>query len=161
MYRDFAEDAIRAVLDEVGLSELIAERGMDFPVGINGAFLSGGQKQKVALARALLCGLARTISSNQGKFFSLRYVQINTIQHLFFLFFCIVAEKNMTKFNISGYGCTIPVPESGRWNIGCPFKPAYFFDWRNFYCAWRPIPPTMVNILEIIDSVFVLRILHI
>ena len=89
----------------------------------------------------------------------------------------------------SGYGCTIPVPESGRWNIGCPFKPAYFFDWRNFYCAWRidggksrylngsieknrsasrksiytaaPIPPTMVNILEIIDSVFVLRILHI
>ena len=54
MYRDFAEDAIRAVLDEVGLSELIAERGMDFPVGINGAFLSGGQKQKVALARALL-----------------------------------------------------------------------------------------------------------
>jgi len=54
MYHDFEEGAIRAVLDEVGLSELIAERGMDFPVGINGSLLSGGQKQKVALARALL-----------------------------------------------------------------------------------------------------------
>jgi ATP-binding cassette subfamily B protein/subfamily B ATP-binding cassette protein MsbA len=54
MYRDFSEDAIRAVLDEVGLSEMVSERGMDFLVGINGALLSGGQKQKVALARALL-----------------------------------------------------------------------------------------------------------
>ena len=43
MYRDFSEDAIRAVLDEVGLSEMVSERGMDFLVGINGALLSGGQ----------------------------------------------------------------------------------------------------------------------
>ena len=54
MYRDFKEDKVFEVLQEVGLGELVKERGMDFLVGINGAFLSGGQKQKVALARALL-----------------------------------------------------------------------------------------------------------
>ncbi len=66
------------------------------PIQKNGTILAGIKTQE----QFDQCGLARTISSNQGKFFSLRYVQINTIQHLFFLFFCIVAEKNMTKFNI-------------------------------------------------------------
>ena len=54
MCGDFDDGAIRKVLDEVGLGELVEERGLDFVVGINGSCLSGGQKQKIALARALL-----------------------------------------------------------------------------------------------------------
>ena len=54
MCGDFDDGAIRKVLDEVGLGGLVKERGLDFVVGINGSCLSGGQKQKIALARALL-----------------------------------------------------------------------------------------------------------
>lgn len=54
MYQQFDEAEILTVLEEVGLGELIRERGLDFIVGINGTSLSGGQKQKIALARALL-----------------------------------------------------------------------------------------------------------
>ncbi|MDE7325451.1 MAG: ABC transporter ATP-binding protein/permease [Lachnospiraceae bacterium] len=54
MGREFDDGEIKEVLCEVGLEELVLERGLHFMVGINGSCLSGGQKQKVALARALL-----------------------------------------------------------------------------------------------------------
>lgn len=54
MSQEFPEEAVRAVIDQVGLGKLLAERGLDDMVGINGSRLSGGQKQKIALARALL-----------------------------------------------------------------------------------------------------------
>lgn len=54
--RDTAEDAeLEAVLERVGLSSWLAERGgLDRPVGEHGALVSGGQAQRIALARALL-----------------------------------------------------------------------------------------------------------
>ncbi len=56
--RDTADDAeLQAVLARVGLAEWVAERGgLDAPVGDRGALVSGGQAQRIALARALLRG---------------------------------------------------------------------------------------------------------
>jgi ATP-binding cassette subfamily C protein CydC len=54
--RDTASDAeLRAVLGRVGLAEWEAKRGgLDTPIGDRGALVSGGQAQRIALARALL-----------------------------------------------------------------------------------------------------------
>ncbi|MDF2507581.1 MAG: transporter [Microbacterium sp.] len=56
--RDTATDVeLYAVLDRVGLGEWVRERGgLDARVGDRGALVSGGQAQRIALARALLRG---------------------------------------------------------------------------------------------------------
>lgn len=56
--RDTAtDDELYAVLDRVGLGEWTRERGgLDARVGDRGALVSGGQAQRIALARALLRG---------------------------------------------------------------------------------------------------------
>ncbi|CAN5218326.1 hypothetical protein BH09ACT1_BH09ACT1_29030 [soil metagenome] len=49
------DDELLAVLDRVGLADWVAERGgLEAPVGERGALVSGGQAQRIALARALL-----------------------------------------------------------------------------------------------------------
>lgn len=54
--RETSTDAdLLTVLDRVGLSEWVAERGgLEAPVGERGSLVSGGQAQRIALARALL-----------------------------------------------------------------------------------------------------------
>ncbi|MCT1396632.1 thiol reductant ABC exporter subunit CydC [Microbacterium sp. p3-SID338] len=56
--RDTATDEeLLAVLDRVGLAAWVSERGgLDARVGDRGALVSGGQAQRIALARALLRG---------------------------------------------------------------------------------------------------------
>lgn len=47
---------IKQVLHEAGLEQLVAQEGLEHPVGENGNNLSGGQIQRVEIARALLSG---------------------------------------------------------------------------------------------------------
>lgn len=56
--RDTAgDDELLAVLDRVGLGDWVRDRGgLDARVGDRGALVSGGQAQRIALARALLRG---------------------------------------------------------------------------------------------------------
>lgn len=54
--RGLDEDAVRAALEISGLDRLVAghPRGVDLPVGEGGSWLSGGQRQLVAITRSLL-----------------------------------------------------------------------------------------------------------
>lgn len=54
LFRDIDETDIIKACEDSGLTDFISEVGLDYIVGQNGAMLSGGQKQKVALTRALL-----------------------------------------------------------------------------------------------------------
>lgn len=52
--RDIDKERMKHILDILNLNELISEKGYDYNVGENGSMLSGGQKQKIALARAIV-----------------------------------------------------------------------------------------------------------
>ncbi|NEN06506.1 thiol reductant ABC exporter subunit CydC [Diaminobutyricibacter tongyongensis] len=62
--RDTATDAdLEAVLERVGLAEWLRDRGgLDARVGERGALVSGGQAQRIALARALLADVSVLIA---------------------------------------------------------------------------------------------------
>ncbi|WP_025720170.1 ABC transporter ATP-binding protein [Paenibacillus sp. 1-18] len=51
---EVTNDEIEAIIAEVGLEELVQSLEDDFPIGSNGSRLSGGQRQKIAMARALV-----------------------------------------------------------------------------------------------------------
>lgn len=52
--RDIDKERVEHILNILNLNELISEKGYDYNVGENGSMLSGGQKQKIALARAIV-----------------------------------------------------------------------------------------------------------
>lgn len=54
MFSDFSRDEVDRAIALSGLSELIAQRGEDYLCGENGSGLSGGEKQRVSIARSLL-----------------------------------------------------------------------------------------------------------
>ena len=54
MFRDFPEDKISEAIRLSGLSALIEEKGADYLCGENGSGLSGGEKQRISIARSLL-----------------------------------------------------------------------------------------------------------
>lgn len=56
MFKEFADDAYRNAVSMAGLSQLLEERGDDTPCGAGGSALSGGEKQRVSIARCLLRG---------------------------------------------------------------------------------------------------------
>ncbi len=54
MFCDFPEEEVERAIVLSGLSALIAERGADYACGENGSGLSGGEKQRISIARSLL-----------------------------------------------------------------------------------------------------------
>ena len=56
MFRDFDDGKVADAIRRSGLASLIAERGEDYVCGENGSGLSGGEKQRISIARALLQG---------------------------------------------------------------------------------------------------------
>lgn len=54
MFRDFPEHQIDEAIRLSGLSSLIEEKGVDYLCGENGSGLSGGEKQRISIARSLL-----------------------------------------------------------------------------------------------------------
>lgn len=54
MFRDFPENEVDNAISRANLSELIKERGSDYLCGENGGGLSGGEKQRISIARSLL-----------------------------------------------------------------------------------------------------------
>ncbi|MCR5616694.1 MAG: ABC transporter ATP-binding protein/permease [Clostridiales bacterium] len=54
MFRDFSKKDVDAAINRANLSGLIAERGSDYLCGENGSGLSGGEKQRISIARSLL-----------------------------------------------------------------------------------------------------------
>lgn len=56
MFSDFPEPAVDRAIEQAGLSDLIRRKGEDYLCGENGSGLSGGEKQRISIARALLRG---------------------------------------------------------------------------------------------------------
>lgn len=54
MFKDFCEDKIDEAIRLSGLNELIKEKGENYLCGENGGGLSGGEKQRISIARSLL-----------------------------------------------------------------------------------------------------------
>lgn len=54
MFADFPKEEVDRAIELSGLSSLIASRGEDYLCGENGSGLSGGEKQRVSIARSLL-----------------------------------------------------------------------------------------------------------
>lgn len=54
MFQDFPEEKVRDALEKAGLAELIGRRGEGYLCGEDGCRLSGGEKQRIAIARCFL-----------------------------------------------------------------------------------------------------------
>lgn len=54
MFSDFPEEDVDRVIDKAGLRDIIERKGEGYLCGENGSGLSGGEKQRISIARSLL-----------------------------------------------------------------------------------------------------------
>ena len=56
MFREFPKEDVDRAIEQAGLKEFIRQKGETYLCGENGSGLSGGEKQRISIARALLRG---------------------------------------------------------------------------------------------------------
>lgn len=54
LYKKFSSEVVHQAIANAGLSDIINSHGQDYICGDNGSALSGGEKQRISIARALL-----------------------------------------------------------------------------------------------------------
>ncbi|SHO44329.1 ABC transporter ATP-binding protein [Anaerocolumna xylanovorans] len=54
MFKTFEKADVTQAMEKSGLTKLAAEKGVNYKCGENGSFLSGGEKQRISIARSLL-----------------------------------------------------------------------------------------------------------
>ena len=55
MFKKFTEEQISDAVEKSGLETLVDEKGLEYRCGENGCELSGGEKQRISIARGFLC----------------------------------------------------------------------------------------------------------
>lgn len=57
LYKDYSDEEVMGVIEASGLSEFIKRlpKGLNTNVGENGSIFSGGERQRIGIARALIC----------------------------------------------------------------------------------------------------------
>lgn len=55
MFKHFAKEQIADAVKKSGLKKLVDEKGLSYRCGENGSELSGGEKQRISIARCFLC----------------------------------------------------------------------------------------------------------
>ena len=56
MFKDFPQEQVSSAIERAGLEQLVADKGLDYRCGEGGSGLSGGEKQRISIARCLLRG---------------------------------------------------------------------------------------------------------
>lgn len=54
MFREFPIESVKRAIELSGLAQFIEDKGCDYVCGENGCYLSGGEKQRISIARCLL-----------------------------------------------------------------------------------------------------------
>ena len=54
LFQTYREEELQSVIERAGLRNLVKEKGLDYRCGENGAAVSGGERQRISIARSLL-----------------------------------------------------------------------------------------------------------
>jgi len=54
LFKNYDDEALKNAINDAGLGDLVAEKGLDYICGVAGVNLSGGERQRIALARCLI-----------------------------------------------------------------------------------------------------------